>query len=451
MRQPLSLKIGPSGVRGVIGESLTPQLVTSFAAAFGTYCGAGPILIGTDTRPSADMVKQAAIAGLLSVGCTPVDAGVVPLPALMLHVREAGAFGGISVSGSHGSLEWNALRFIDAEGLALRANQSAELTDLYHQGVYPRVRAADISEVRADTTSVSRHLRAVTRMVDTGLIRSARFKVAVDPRGGAASVAVLALLDALGCDVVAINAGADTPCLPNPEPDETILAELGGLVQRSGADVGFAQDADADRLAIVDEHGRPLGTDATVVLVIRRWLERNAGPVVASVSTSRMVDDVAAGFGCPVYRSRVGEAHVIEAMKLRGAEVGGEGDGGAIVLQVNPCRDSFAAMALVLEAMAVSGRSAGELMAQVPRYAMVRERLLCSARDIAPSLRVIKDLFRGEQFDLTDGVKVTWPDRWLLARPSATEPVIRLAAEAPAESDARALVNRVLEVLSPGA
>jgi phosphomannomutase len=152
-----------------------------------------------------------------------------------------------------------------------------------------------------------------------------------------------------------------------------------------------------------------------------------------------------------VYRSRVGEAHVIEAMKLRGAEVGGEGDGGAIVLQVNPCRDSFAAMALVLEAMAVSGRSAGELMAQVPRYAMVRERLLCSARDIAPSLRVIKDLFRGEQFDLTDGVKVTWPDRWLLARPSATEPVIRLAAEAHAESEARALVNRVLEVLSPGA
>jgi len=451
VRQPLSLKIGPSGVRGVIGESLTPQLVTSFAAAFGTYCGAGPILVGTDTRPSAEMVKQAAIAGLLSVGCTPVDAGIVPLPALMFHVREAGAFGGISVSGSHGSLEWNALRFIDAEGLALRANQAAELTDLYHQGVYPRVRAADMSEVRPDTSSVSRHLLAVTRMVDVGLIRSTRFKVAVDPRGGAASVPVLALLDAFACDVVAINAGADTPCLPNPEPDEASLAELGGLVRSSGADVGFVQDADADRLAIVDEHGTPLGTDATVVLVIRRWLERRAGAVVASISTSRMVDDVAASFGCPVYRSRVGEAHVIELMKRRGAEVGGEGDGGAIVLQVNPCRDSFAAMALVLESMAVSGRSIGGLMGQVPRYAMVRERLLCSARDIAPSLRLIKDLFRGEQLDLTDGVKVTWPDRWLLARPSATEPVIRLAAEAPAESEARALVNRVLEVLSPGA
>jgi phosphomannomutase len=288
-------------------------------------------------------------------------------------------------------------------------------------------------------------------MVDVARIRSARFTVAVDPRGGAASVPVLAFLDALGCNVVAINAGTDAPCLPDPDPDRQALADLGGLVRASGAAVGFAQDADADRLAIVDEHGTALGTDATVVLVIQRWLERKAGAVVASVSTSRMVDDVAARFGCPVYRSRVGEAHVVEAMKLRGAEVGGEGDGGAIVLQVNPCRDSFAAMALVLEGMATSGQTIGGLIAQVPRYAMVRERLLCSARDIAPSLRVIKDLFRGEPFDLTDGVKVTWPDRWLLARPSATEPVLRIAAEAPAESDARALVNRVLEVLSPGA
>jgi phosphomannomutase len=397
------------------------------------------------------MVKQAAIAGLLSVGCTPVDAGVVPVPALMFHVREAGALGGISVSGSHGSLEWNALRFIDAEGLSLRANQAAELTDLYHQGVYPRVRAEDMSEVRTDTTSVSRHLRAVTEVIDVERIRAARFKGAVDPRGGAASVPVLTLLDALGCDVVAVHAGADARCLPNPEPDEASLAEFGDLVRSSGAHVGFVQDTDADRLAILDERGAPLGTDATVALVVRRWLERKAGPVVTNVSTSRVVDDVAASFGCSVYRSRVGEAHVVEAMKLRGAEVGGEGDGGAILLPVNPCRDSFVAMALVLEAMAASERSVAELRAQAPHYVMVRERLLCSARDVVPSLRLVRDLFSGEQLDFTDGVKVTWPDRWLLVRPSATEPVIRLEAEAPEETEARTLVNRVLEVLSPGA
>jgi phosphomannomutase len=449
--QPRSLKIGPSGVRGVVGESLTPQLVTSFAAAFGTYCGAGPILVGTDTRPSAEMVKQAAIAGLLSVGCTPVDAGVVPIPALMLHVREVGAFGGISVSRSHGSLEWNALRFISSEGLALRANQAAELTDLYHQGFYPRVRALDMSEVRTDPSSAARHLRAITRAVDLERIRARGFRVAVDPRGGTASTPTLRLLEALGCDVVPVDAGADGTCPASPEPDETSLAELGALLVRSGGDVGFAQDSDADRLVVVDEHGTPLGPDATVALVVQRWLERRAGPVVVSASTSRVVDDIAGRFECPVYRSRVGEAHVVEAMQERGAEVGGEGDGGAVVLPVNPCRDSFTAMALVLEGMAVSGRSVGAWRAQVPRYSMVRERLLCPARDIAPSLRLIRSLFPGERFDLTDGVKVTWPDRWLLARPSATEPLIRLAAEAPTEAEARSLVNRVLEVLSPGA
>jgi phosphomannomutase len=451
MPQPLSLKIGPSGVRGVIGESLTPQLVTSFAAAFGTYCGAGPILVGTDTRPSREMVKQAAIAGLLSVGCTPVDVGIVPVPALMFHVREAGAFGGISVSGGHGSLAWNALRFIDPEGLALRANQAAELTDLYHQGFYPRVGASDMSDVRTDTTSTARHLRAVIQAVDVERIRTRAIKVAIDPRGGAASMPTLRLLEALGCEVVAVDARADTPCAANPEPDETSLADLCELVRRSGADIGFAQGGDADRLAVVDEHGTPLGADATVVLVIQRWLERRAGPVVVNVATSRMVDDVAARFGCRVHRSRVGEAHVIEAMKEHGAEVGGEGDGGAVVLPVNSCRDSFVAMAVVLESMAVAQRSVGAVRAQVPRYSMARERLLCPARDIAPSLRLIKDLFRGEQLDLTDGVKVTWSDRWFMARPSSTEPVIRLAAEAPSEADARSLVNRVLEVLSPGA
>jgi phosphomannomutase len=449
--QPLSLKIGPSGVRGVIGESLTPQLVTSFAAAFGTYCGAGPILVGTDTRPSGEMIKQAAIAGLLSVGCTPVDAGIVPVPALMFHVRAAGAFGGISVSGSHGSLEWNALRFISSEGLALRANQAAELTDLYHQGLYPRVRALDMSDVRTDTTSSARHLRAITQIVDLERIRAKRFTVAVDPVGGAASVPTPRLLEALGCDVVSLDASADATRPARPEPDEASLAELGDLVRRSGANVGFAQDADADRLFVVDEHGVPLGPEATVVLVVQRWLERKTGPVVVNVSTSHMVDDVAARFECPVHRSRVGEAHVIEAMREHGVEVGGEGDGGAIVLPVNPCRDSFAAMALILESMAVSERSVGELRAQVPRYSMVKERLLCSARDIAPSLRLIKSLFPGEGLDLTDGVKVTWPDRWLLVRPSATGPFLRLAAEAPTEPEARSLVNRVLEVLSPGA
>ncbi len=451
MPHTLSLKIGPSGVRGIVGESLTPQLVASFAAAFGTYCGAGPILIGTDTRPTGEMVKQAAIAGLLSVGCTPVDLGVVPLPSLMFHVRAAGAFGGIAVSGSHGPLAWNALRFVSAEGLALRANQAAELTDLYHQGFYPRVSASEMSEVRVDTTAADRHVRAVVQGVDAGAIRAARLTVAIDDCAGAARVATRQLLEALGCEVAAVARPAEAEGAAGQDRDETELPELCALVRGSGAVIGFAQDADADRLTIVDEQGVPLGSDATAVLVIQRWLERRRGPVVVNVATTRAVDDVAARFGCAVHRCRVGEAGVVEAMMECGAEVGGEGDGGVIVLPINPCRDSLAAMAVVLEAVAAGGVAVGALRDRVPRYAMVRDRLLCSARDIAPSLRLIRNSFRGETLDLTDGVKVVWPDRWLLARPAATEPVLRIAAEAPTDADARALVAGVLEALSPGA
>ena len=451
MAHPLSLKIGLTGVRGVIGESLTPQLVASFAAAFGTYCGAGPIVIGTDTRPSGEMLKHAAIAGLLSVGCTPVDVGVVSVPTLMLHVRGAGALGGISVSGGHGSPDWNALRFIGPGGLALRANQAAELADLYHQGVFPRVGAGEMSEACADPTAVSRHVRAITGAVDADRIRAKRFTVAVDAKSGSTLASTRRLLEALGCDLVAVGAKAGGWYRDSPELADGDLAELGDLVRRSGAVVGLAQDADGDRLAVVDERGAPLGADAAIALVVQRWLERTPGPVVVNVSASRAVDDVAARFGCAVHRSRVGEAFVLEAMSDHGAEVGGEGGGGVIVARVNPCRDGFVAAAVILEAMAVSGDSIGGLRGRIPRYAMVTERLLCPARDVAPSLRLIKGLFRGERFDATDGVKVMWPDRWLLARPATSEPVIRLAAEAPTEAEARSLINRVLEVLSPGA
>jgi phosphomannomutase len=307
-----------------------------------------------------------------------------------------------------------------------------------------------MSEARADQTTVARHVRAITSAVDVGRIRAMRFTVAVDSKSGAALASTRRLLEALGCDVVAVGADTGGSYPESPELEDADLAELGELVRRSGAAVGFAQDADGDRLAVVDERGVPLGADAAVALVVQRWLERKPGPVVVSVSTSRMVDDVAARFGCAVHRSRVGEAFVLEAMNDHDAEVGGEGGGGVILAPVNPCRDSFAAMAVILEEMAVSGASVATLRERVPRYSMVTERLLCPARDVAPSLRLIKGLFPGERFDVTDGVKVMWADRWLLARPATSEPMIRLAAEAPTEVEARALINRVLEVLSPG-
>jgi phosphomannomutase len=395
------------------------------------------------------MMKQAAIAGLLSVGCTPVDLGIVPIPALMLHVREAGAFGGICISASHNPVEWNALKFIGPDGVVLRANQAAELTDLYHQGVFPRVSALEMPDLRSDATSLRRHREAVFRAIDAGKIRGRRFRVAFDCCNGAASIATAEFLGDLGCELVPLHVDPNGLFPHNPEPLPENLGDLSRLVRESRADLGFAQDADADRLALLNERGEPLGEDCTVALCVEHWLRRRPGPVVVNVSTSRMVDDIASAFGCPVHRTRVGEVNVVEKMQECGAEIGGEGNGGVILSPVNPCRDSFVGMALILEALVELECSLSELRARVPTYAMASEKLLCPARDVAPSLRLLRDLYREETLDLTDGVKVVWKDRWLHARPSTTEPVIRLHAEAPTEADARKLLGEALECLSP--
>jgi phosphomannomutase len=420
---PLTLKMTGSGLRGVVGESLTPQLVTSFAAAFGNYCGVGQVLVGGEAGPGAAMLSQAAFAGLLSVGSAPVDLGLVPLPALMFAVRETQARGAICISGP-AEAGRSALRFIGPDGSVLRANQAAELTDLYHQGVYTRVRAGEIGQVGHDAGAVGRHLAAVLAAVDVAAIAARRLRVSVEHPEGPAAPATAALLQALGCQVVG-----------------------GG----QAADVGFLQDADGDRVSVADERGQALAADATVAIAADHWLRRGPAPVVVSVSTSHMVEAAAARRGGTVTRTPVGENHVLDRMRELGAPVGGEGDGGVIVLPVNPCRDSFVAMALVLEALAIERAPLSERFAYLRAHVLLRDTLLCPAREVAPALRWLRQVYRGAALDLTDGVKVSWDDRWLHVRTSHRDPILRLTAEAPDLAGARKLLNEVLEHLSPRA
>jgi phosphomannomutase len=449
MTSPLSLKISLAGVRGVAGTSLTPQLVTSFAAAFGTYCGAGPIVVGTDTRPSREMLTHAAVAGLLSVGCTPVILGIVPLPTLQSHVRKISAAGGICITASHNPMEWNALKFLGSDGTALRANQFAELTDLYHQGLYPRVSSFRIQECRFDDSAVTAHRETILTAINEVAIRSRHFKVAIDCCNGAACKATPEFLKALGCQVIEVNTDPCAPFPRNPEPVPESLGALCQAVRESGADLGFAQDADADRLAVVDERGEPIGEDCTLALVLDHLLPRRPGPVVVSMSTSRMADDVAARHSSAIHRARVGEVHVLDRMLAVGSRIGGEGNGGVIAPSINPCRDSFVAMAFLLEALAETKSTVSELRGQLPSYAMVKHRIACRSRDATPFLRLVRHLFRNNEIDLTDGVRVLWPDRWVHVRASNTEPVIRIIAEAPTEPEASQLAQRVTEYLRP--
>jgi phosphomannomutase len=415
----LSLKIAAASVRGLVGESLTPPLVTSFAAAFGNYCGRGPILVGVDGRASGEMLKQAAIAGLLSVGSTPVDLGVVPAPALMLHVRKTGAAGGVNISGGESDPAWNALRFIGSDGSVLRANQAAELTDLYHQGTYARVRAQEIARVRGDDTALEHHRVAVLGLVDAAAIRSRGFRVALGGSGPSATAA-RGLLEALGCQVVT-----------------------------GDADLAFLLNADGDRLRLRDERGAALPDHAALALAVDGWLGRRRGPVVITVATSQTVEDVAARRGGAVFRTPVGETHVVEKMRDVGAEVGGDGDGGVILAPANRCRDGFAAMALVLEELAKDRVTMSERCAFLRARVLLRETLLCPAREIGPQMRWLRHVYAGQQLDFTDGARVSFGNRWLHVRPSSQEPILRLTAEATTELDAQRLLTEALEQLSP--
>lgn len=442
MRAIPTLKISISGVRGVIGDSLTPTLLTRFAQAFGTYSNAGTIVIGRDPRTSGEMVRQAVIAGLLSSGCRVIDLDVVPVPTVQLLVRQRRAHGGIAITASHNPAEWNALKFIGGDGLFLSAGQARELLDIYHQGDYTKVGGADMSPVESFADAADLHIKAILDAVGP-LPAGFKPKVALDSCNGASSQLAPRLLAALGAEVVSINTTPDGLFPRGAEPIAENIGALGELVKTSGAVIGFAQDMDADRLAVVNERGEPVGEDNTLVLATRYVLNKTPGAVVTNLSTSMAMDDVVRMFNCPLHRSKIGEANVTELMQQTHAVIGGEGNGGVIYPRINFCRDSHVGMALILHLLAETGKTVAQLLAEQPSYKLVKEKLDCPSDKISEVLKLIRRAFAQYPQDLRDGVKVTLPNGWLHVRGSNTEPIIRLSAEAGDAVQARAIVDSV--------
>jgi phosphomannomutase len=442
MRAIPSLKISISGVRGVIGDSLTPALLTRFAQAFGTYVGSGTIVIGRDPRTSGEMVRQAVIAGLLSSGCRVIDLDVCPVPTVQLIVRQRKASGGIAITASHNPAEWNALKFVNSEGLFLSPGQARELLDIYHQSDYTKVSGGEMRSVEAFNGGLEAHVKAILDAV--GVLPSRRkLKVALDSCNGAGSILAPRLLEALGAEVVSINTMPNGSFPRGAEPIAENLTALCQLVKASQADVGFAQDMDADRLAVIDERGEPIGEENTLALAARFVVSRSPGTLVTNLSTTSAMDDLAEKFGCKLHRSKIGEANVTELMKSVGAVIGGEGNGGVIYPTINFCRDSHVGMALILHLLATTGRAVSDLLGDLPRYAMIKEKLDCPSDKIADVLKMIRSDFAAEQLDLRDGVKVSFADGWLHVRGSNTEPIIRLIAESKSENRAREILSLV--------
>jgi phosphomannomutase len=436
------LKVGVSGVRGVVGESFTPQVAASFARAFASFVEQGAVVVGRDTRPSGYAAERAVVAGLQSAGCAPLVAGIVPTPTLCMLVPELGARGGIAITASHNPAPWNALKFVGREGRFLTLQRAGELYDIYHQGDFGLVAEDRLHEEAEVPDPMSAHRRKVFAYVDVEAIRARRFRVAADCCNGVGALHTRRFLEELGCEVTACFEDPSGSFGREPEPLPENLDALRALVREKRCDVGFAQDPDGDRLAIVDERGEAIGEDLTVALAVRQVLDgHRKGPVAINLATSRCVQRVAEERGCPVLLTRIGEINVVETMLAAGAVAGGEGNGGVVIPDIHPCRDSFAGMAVVLELMAATGRTISSLRADIPRYVLVKDKMEVQGGEVATILRSLRRKYERLGPNLLDGVHVTLEDSWFHVRPSNTEPVLRLVAEAPTAEEARALVR----------
>lgn len=440
-----------SGIRGIIGDTLNLDELLRLAAAYGaTMAPGGTVILGRDSRPTGAMVAQVVAAGLRGVGCRVVDIGIVPTPTVPIMIGELKAAGGIQISASHNPAEWNALKLFSGDGRNVDQKQLDSVLAAYAgASVWKRYDAC--GGFRTIDTALDVHIGRILAVVDVELIRAAKFTVVVDSVNGAGSAIASKLLSALGCRAVPIYARPDQLFPRDPEPTAANVKHLGGVVRAMDADVGFVQDPDADRLAVIDDRGTYLGEEYSLVLcaAARLSAEHLAGKkdliACTNLSTSRMLEDVAARFGGRVLRSRVGEAHVVDSMQANQALIGGEGNGGIIDPRVVWGRDSQIGMALVLEYMARAKQPLSEVVNSIPRYAIHKEKIAVDRAGVTRAIEVVgaHPLAKGAEVISLDGLKLVWKDRWVHLRASGTEPVSRVIAEAPTPDDARRLCAEV--------
>jgi phosphomannomutase len=450
---PLDCVVSISGIRGIVGQTIDPGRILALAAAYGrSIAGGGLVVLGRDSRPTGELFAQAVAAGLRGVGCDVVDLGIVPTPTVPLMIARLGAAGGVQVSASHNPVAWNALKLYTADGRNIDQRRLDILLAAYNAGAEGHWRPwDDVGRHLRRDDAPHLHVQAVLEAVDTERIAAAAPKVLLDSVNGAGAVVGPMLLDRLGCRVTPLYANPDRIFPRDPEPTAANVRETGAIVSAIGADIGFVQDPDADRLAVIDEHGRYIGEEYTLVLCAAARLAAHGpgGVVATNLSTSRMVEDIAAAHGGRVVRTPVGEANVLDALQGEGAVLAGEGNGGVIDPRVVLCRDSQVAMALILELLARSGKTVSQLVAGIPSYHMHKRKVTADRAAVAaatPRL-LADDLARDATIDQRDGIKLSWPDAWVHLRASGTEPATRIISEAPTAQRAGALADCVAAIL----
>ncbi len=445
------LKIGVSGIRGVVGGFLTPGLACEFAQAFGTYVDKGRVVLGRDTRTSGEMLENAVTAGLLAAGCEVIQVGVLPTPTIQMYVAAIGAAGGIALTASHNPPEYNALKLFNHAGLFFNHYERAELLDLYHQSDFYQATNEEMRGVQVHSARpMALHLERVLKHIDADLIRSRRFRVALDGVNGAGSeMSVHFLRDVLGCELHAMSVDPTQIFPREAEPRPDTLGELAALVRREGCQIGFGQDPDGDRLAVCDETGVVIDNDDVLALVADAALERVEGDVVVNLTTSSVIDAVAQRHGRRVFRTPVGEANVVEGMQSVHTAIGGEGsNGGVIFPAVHLCRDSYTGMAFLLNRLASSPGTVSERVAALPAFHRRGSKVKFEHGRLGPLMQSLEAAYPDAECNRSDGLKLSFADGWIHVRASNTEPLLRIAAEATTVARAEQLQSAVEALLT---
>ncbi len=442
--------ISVSGLRGVIGQSLTPDLAARYVATFASSLQQGKILVTRDGRATGGMISQAVCSAIMAAGKEALDAGVASTPTAGILVQQHGCVGGVQISASHNPPEYNGLKLFGSDGRILPAGMGQAVKDRYLAGKLGYVEHSKIGGYEFLEETIEEHLNRVATIVDVDLIRSRAFRVILDSNHGSGSVLGKALLEFLGCAAVVLGETPDGQFAHPPEPTESNLEEIAKQIPAAKANVCFCQDPDADRLAIIDADGRYLGEELTLALCVDHQLRQSPGPIVSNCSSSQVTEDLANQYGVPFYRSAVGEANVVDEMLANGAVLGGEGAGGVIHPKVGLVRDSFVGMAMVLDAMASRELPVAELANELPQYAIHKTKATVDNEKIPEVLDALENHFSSAEADRMDGLRLDWKSdrKWLLVRASNTEPIVRLIAEAKTMEAAEAVCKEAASVLA---
>jgi len=439
--------ISVSGLRGIIGESLTPTVVSRYVAAFAGTLKPGAIVVSRDGRSSGPMLAQIVCGTLAACGRKVMYADVAATPTLGVMVRAHLAAGGVQISASHNPAQYNGLKLFNADGRVLPATEGQPVLEAYRAAATTWAPSEQVGAQQQIGDTVTHHLRLILETVDAETIAARKFRVLLDSSAGAGSLMGRRLLGALGCELTLLGGQPTGKFEHPPEPTAENLAGVSQQVLAAGAQVGFCQDPDADRLAIIDEAGRYIGEEYTLALCLDHVLRDRKGPIVTNCATSRMAEDVATKYGVALHRSSVGEAHVADKMLEVGAIFGGEGNGGPIDPRIGLVRDSFVGMALVLDAMTKRRMRVSELVAELPRYTIVKKTANLIPGKLPALLDTVQGRFTDAKADRLDGLRLDWADRWLIVRGSNTEPIVRIIAEAPTAAAAEELTRGACEMV----